>query len=63
MVRRSDKYNSEPFGTPKRRSNDGSAVGALLAIVLFVVTVSLSVVLLIAYLTPHVAPSTFGSIK
>ena len=62
MVRRSDKYNSEPFGTPKRRSNDGSAVGALLAIVLFVVTVSLSVVLLIAYLTPHVAPSTFGSL-
>ena len=62
MVRRSDKYNSEPFGTPKRRSNDGSAVGALLAIVLFVITVSLSVVLLIAYLTPHVAPSTFGSL-
>jgi endonuclease/exonuclease/phosphatase family metal-dependent hydrolase len=62
MVRRSDKYNSEPFGTPKRRSNDGSAVGALLAIVLLVVTVSLSVVLLIAYLTPHVAPSTFGSL-
>lgn len=62
MVRRSDKYNSEPFGTPKRRSNDGSAVGALLAIVLFVVTVLLSVVLLIAYLTPHVAPSTFGSL-
>ena len=62
MVRRSDKYNSEPFGTPKRRSNDGSAVGALLAIVLFVVTVSLSVALLIAYLTPYVAPSTFGSL-
>lgn len=62
MVRRSDKYNSEPFGTPKRRSNDGSAVGSLLAIVLLVVTVLLSVVLLIAYLTPHVAPSTFGSL-
>ncbi len=62
MVRRSDRYNSEPFGSPKRRGNDDSAVGALFAIVLFAVTILLSVALLIAYLTPHVAPSTFGSL-
>lgn len=62
MVRRSDRYNSEPFGSPKRRGNDDSAVGALFTIVLFAVTILLSVALLIAYLTPHVAPSTFGSL-
>ena len=62
MVRRSDRYNSEPFGSPKRRGNDDSAVGALFAIVLFAVTILLSVALLIAYLTPYVAPSTFGSL-
>ena len=62
MVRRSDRYNSEPFGSPRRGRNDDSAVGALFTIVLLAVTILLSVALLIAYLTPHVAPSTFGSL-
>lgn len=62
MVRRSETYNSEPFGSPRRVSDRGSFVGTLLFIVLLAVTMSLSVALFIAYLTPHVAPSTFGSL-
>ena len=63
MARRSDKYNSEPFGSPRRQSsNRGSYIGTILFIVLLAVTMSLSVALLIAYLTPHVAPETFGSL-
>ena len=63
MVRRSDRYNSEPFGSPRRHKDNGdSVVGALLYIVLLAATISLTVALLIAYLTPVVSPSTFGSL-
>lgn len=61
MAKRGDRYNSEPFGTPKR-SSDGSYIGTLLVIVLLALTMSLSVALLIAYLTPVVSPSLFGSL-
>lgn len=62
MARRSDKYNVEPFGSPRHKSNGGSYIGVVLFVVLLAVTMSLSVALLIAYLTPHVAPATFGSL-
>ena len=63
MARRKEVYNSEPFGSPRRRQQSkGSFVGTLLGIVLLAVTMSLSVALIIAYLTPHVSPSTFGSL-
>lgn len=62
MVRRSERYNSEPFGTPRRGDRGGSMAGTILFIVLLACTMSLSVALFIAYLTPYVAPSTFGSL-
>ena len=62
MVRQSERYNSEPFGTPRRRDNGGSMAGTILFIVLLACTMSLAVALFIAYLTPYVAPSTFGSL-
>lgn len=63
MAKRRDVYNSEPFGSPRRRrQSKGSFMGILLGIVLLAITMSLSVALIIAYLTPHVSPSTFGSL-
>lgn len=63
MARYRETYNSEPFGSPRRRQQSrGSFIGTLLSIVLLAVTISFSVALIIAYLTPHVAPSTFGSL-
>lgn len=62
MARKSETYNSEPFGSPKRKEHGGSLIGTILFIILLALTMSLSVALFIAYLTPHVAPSTFGSL-
>lgn len=61
MARRGETYNSEPFGTPKRKSG-GSPLGALFFLGLLAFTAVLSVALLIAYLTPVVSPATFGSL-
>ena len=62
MARKSKTYNSEPFGSPRRKEHGGSLIGTILFIILLALTMSLSVALFIAYLTPHVAPSTFGSL-
>ena len=62
MARRSEIYNSEPFGSPRRGRKDSSFIGTLAIIVLLAVTMSLCVVLVIAYLTPVVSPATFGSL-
>lgn len=62
MVRQSERYNSEPFGTPRRGDRGGSMAGTILFIVLLACTMSLAVALFIAYLTPYVSPSTFGSL-
>lgn len=62
MVRQSERYNSEPFGTPRRGDRGDSMAGTILFIVLLACTMSLAVALFIAYLTPYVAPSTFGSL-
>lgn len=61
MARKSDTYNSEPFGSP-RKGEKRTFLGMLLVIILLALTMSMSVALCIAYLTPHVAPSTFGSL-
>lgn len=62
MARRSEIYNSEPFGSPRRGRKDSSFIGTLAIIVLLAVTMSLCVALVIAYLTPVVSPATFGSL-
>ena len=62
MARRREVYNSEPFGAPRRRQSQGSFAGTLLNCILLVVTILLVVALVIAYLTPHVSPSSFGSL-
>lgn len=62
MARKGEIYNSEPFGRPSRNREEGSSLGVIFFIVLLALTMSLSVALLIAYLTPHVDPSTFGSL-
>lgn len=61
MAKRGETYNSEPFGTPRKQSN-GSFIGTLFFIILLAVTMSLLVALVIAYLTPVVSPSVFGSL-
>lgn len=61
MAKRGETYNSEPFGTPRKQSN-GSLIGTLFFIILLAVTMSLLVALVIAYLTPVVSPSVFGSL-
>lgn len=61
MSNKRETYNSEPFGTPRRRAKR-TFLGALFVIVLLAVTISFTVALVIAYLTPYVAPSTFGSL-
>ena len=62
MAHRSEIYNSEPFGSPRRGRKDSSFIGTLAIIVLLAVTMSLCVALVIAYLTPVVSPATFGSL-
>lgn len=61
MSNKSENYSNEPFGRPRRRAKH-SFLGVLFVIVLLAVTISFSVALVIAYLTPYVAPSTFGSL-
>lgn len=61
MSNKRETYNSEPFGTPRKRAKR-TFLGALFVIVLLAVTISFTVALIIAYLTPYVAPSTFGSL-
>lgn len=56
-----ETYSNEPFGRPRRRAKH-SFLGALFVIVLLAVTISFCVALVIAYLTPHVPPATFGSL-
>lgn len=61
MSNKHETYNNEPFGTPRRREKR-TFMGALFVIVLLAVTISFSVALVIAYFTPYVSPSTFGSL-
>ena len=61
MSKKGDTYNNEPFGRPHRRAKR-TFLGALFVILLLAVTISLSVALVIAYLTPYVPPATFGSL-
>ena len=61
MSKKRENYSNQPFGTPRRRAKR-TFLGALFVIVLLAVTISFSVALVIAYLTPYVAPSTFGSL-
>ena len=61
MSNKSENYSNELLGRPRRRAKH-SFIGVLFVIVLLAVTISFSVALMIAYLTPYVAPSTFGSL-
>lgn len=61
MSKKRENYSNQPFGTPRRRAKR-TFLGALFVIVLLAVTISFSVALVIAYLTPYVSPSTFGSL-
>lgn len=61
MSNNKDTYSNEPFGTPRTRTKR-TFLGALFVIVLLSVTLSFSVALIIAYLTPYVSPTTFGSL-
>ena len=61
MSNKSENYSNELLGRPRRRAKH-SFISVLFVIVLLAVTISFSVALMIAYLTPYVAPSTFGSL-
>lgn len=54
-------YNGGSYGS-RRVPRRSSLIGTILRIVLFLATVALSVSLVIAYITPHVSPSSFGSL-
>lgn len=59
MSKKHETYNNEPFGKPRHREKR-TFLGVLFVIVLLAVTMSFSIALVIAYLTPYVSPSTFG---
>lgn len=61
MSSKSETYSSGPFGKPRGRAKR-SFLSVMFVILLLAVTFSFSVALIIAYLTPYVAPSTFGSL-
>lgn len=61
MSKRNAVYNADPFNRPRGRRNR-SFLGMLFVILLLALTMSFSVALIIAYLTPYVSPSTFGSL-
>lgn len=60
MSKNREKYSTDPFG--KKHAPRRSFFGMLLVIILMALTLSFSVALLIAYITPYVSPSAFGSL-
>lgn len=57
---RKDTYNTDRYGV-KRRRERRSFIGVLFNIVLLALSISLSLVLLVSYITPLISPAKFGS--
>ena len=61
MANNSETYSYSPLGDSNKRSKR-TYIGTILFIVHLALTISLSVALVISYLTPHISPKTFGSL-
>ena len=59
MSKKEDSQYNGIFGSSKSGEH-GSFAATLFTIVLLAITLSLSLALIIAYLTPHVPPAMFG---
>lgn len=58
---RINRYNSEPFGAPRRRERR-SLLASLGVILLMAVSITLVIALLMAYATPYINPANYGSL-
>lgn len=61
MSNRSETYSSSPLGGSKRKQQR-TYIGTIFFIVHLAITISLSVALIISYLTPYISPKSFGSL-
>ena len=62
MSNNSETYSSSPLGSTKRKRQPRTYIGTILFIVHLALTISLSVALIISYLTPYISPKSFGSL-
>ena len=62
MSNNSETYSSSPLGSSKKRRQPRTYIGTILFIVHLALTISLSVALIISYLTPYISPKSFGSL-
>ncbi|MBO5882443.1 MAG: endonuclease/exonuclease/phosphatase family protein [Alistipes sp.] len=61
MSNKRENYSSSPLGGTKRKPQR-TYIGAIFFIVHLALTISLSVALVISYLTPYISPKSFGSL-
>ena len=61
MANNSETYSYSPLGDSNSRS-ERTYIGTILFIVHLALTISLSVALIISYLTPYISPKSFGSL-
>lgn len=61
MANNSETYSYSPLGDSNNRS-ERTYIGTILFIVHLALTISLSVALIISYLTPYISPKSFGSL-
>lgn len=62
MSNNSETYSSSPLGGSSKPKRNGSYIGTILFIVHLALTMSISVALVIAYITPYIAPEHWGAL-
>ena len=62
MSKNSETYSSSPLGGSSKPKRNGSYIGTILFIVYLALTISLSVALIIAYLTRYISPEYYGAL-
>jgi endonuclease/exonuclease/phosphatase family metal-dependent hydrolase len=62
MSKNSETYSSSPLGGSSKPKRKGSYIGTMFFIVHLALTISLSVALIIAYLTRYIAPEHYGAL-
>lgn len=62
MSKNNETYSNTPLGGSSKPKKKGSYIGTILFIVHLALTISLSVALIIAYLTRYISPEYYGSL-
>ena len=62
MSKNSETYSSSPLGGGSKPKRKGSYIGTMFFIVHLALTISLSVALIIAYLTRYISPEYYGAL-